>query len=49
MEGIEAATSALEERGVVFLGAVVGEPGAFRHRGFQDPDGNMLYIIQKPA
>lgn len=37
----------LEERGIVFDQDVVGEPGSFRYRGFRDPDGNMVYIIQK--
>ncbi len=47
VEDIDAAGAELESRGIVFLGAVVGEPGQFRYRGFHDPDGNMLYIIQK--
>jgi catechol 2,3-dioxygenase-like lactoylglutathione lyase family enzyme len=38
---------ALESRGIVFDQNVVGEPGSFRYRGFRDPDGNMVYIIQK--
>lgn len=37
----------LEGRGIVFDQDVVGEPGSFRYRGFKDPDGNMVYIIQK--
>ena len=27
----------------------MAEAGQFRYRGFHDPDGNMLYIIQQPA
>lgn len=47
VDDIEAAGTELERRGVAFLGGVVGEPGSFRYRGFHDPDGNMLYIIQR--
>jgi glyoxylase I family protein len=47
VDDIEAAGAELESRGIAFLGAVVGEPGSFRYRGFHDPDGNMLYIIQR--
>jgi catechol 2,3-dioxygenase-like lactoylglutathione lyase family enzyme len=47
VDDIEAAGAELEARGIVFLGGIVGEPGSFRCRGFHDPDGNMLYIIQK--
>ena len=46
---IDAAGAELESRGIVFGGPIVGAPGEFRYRGFSDPDGNMLYIIQKPA
>ena len=48
VEDIDAAASELESRGIAFLGPAVGAPGEFRYRGFHDPDGNMLYIIQKP-
>lgn len=47
VDDIDAAGAELEKRGVAFLGATVGEPGQFRYRGFHDPDGNMVYIIQK--
>ena len=46
---IEAAGQEFESRGVTFLGGIVGDAGQFRYRGFHDPDGNMLYIIQQPA
>ncbi|MFN0093689.1 MAG: VOC family protein [Dehalococcoidia bacterium] len=46
VDDIEAAGPALETKGVIFEGGIVGEPGEFRYRGFKDPDGNMLYIIQ---
>lgn len=46
VEDIEEASRWLEARGLVFVQPVQGVPGAFRHRGFQDPDGNMYYIIQ---
>lgn len=47
VDDIDAEGADLESRGIVFLGATVGEPGEFRYRGFHDPDGNMVYIIQK--
>lgn len=46
VEDIDEAIREYEARGVVFLAAIVGEPGEFRYRGFADPDGNMLYVIQ---
>lgn len=45
VEDYEAAQRELEAKGVRFVGDSVGEPGSFRYRGFQDPDGNMLYVI----
>lgn len=48
VDDIEAAATELERRGVAFLHDTVGGPGEFRYRGFHDPDGNMLYIIQHP-
>jgi hypothetical protein len=45
-DDIEQAARQLEAAGIVFPGPVVGEPGAFRFRGFADPDGTMLYIVQ---
>jgi catechol 2,3-dioxygenase-like lactoylglutathione lyase family enzyme len=48
VDDIEAAGAALEARGIVFEGGIVGAPGEFRYRGFHDPDGTMLYIIQHP-
>jgi catechol 2,3-dioxygenase-like lactoylglutathione lyase family enzyme len=47
VDDIEQAAEELMARGVVFPGPVVGEPGEFRYRGFSDPDGNMLYIVQR--
>ena len=49
VENIETAGAELEKRGVEFLGPIVGERGQFRYRGFPDPEGNMLYIIQTPG
>lgn len=46
---IEQAGRDLEAKGVAFNGPLVGNPGEFRYRGFADPDGNMLYIIQRPG
>jgi catechol 2,3-dioxygenase-like lactoylglutathione lyase family enzyme len=46
---IEQASTELEGRGVQFGGPIVGDSGTFRYRGFSDPDGNMLYIIQHPG
>lgn len=36
----------LERRGVIFAGPEASA-GTLRYRGFTDPDGNMLYIIQR--
>ena len=47
VEDIEQASATLEARGIAFEQAITGEPGSFRYRGFKDPDGDMLYIIQK--
>jgi catechol 2,3-dioxygenase-like lactoylglutathione lyase family enzyme len=47
VDDIEQAGAELVRRGVAFAGPVVGNPGEFRYRGFADPDGNMLYIIQR--
>ena len=47
VEDFEAAQSTLESRGVSFVHDVVGEPDGFRYRGFQDPEGNMIYVIHK--
>jgi catechol 2,3-dioxygenase-like lactoylglutathione lyase family enzyme len=46
---IEEACAALEARGVAFAGPVVGAAGEFRYRGFSDPEGNMLYVVERPA
>lgn len=45
---IERASTQLQARGVRFPGPIVTEPDGFRYRGFSDPDGNMLYLIQSP-
>jgi catechol 2,3-dioxygenase-like lactoylglutathione lyase family enzyme len=50
VDDIEAAIAELERRGVRFTGPLVTARtlvGA-RYRGFTDPDGNVLYIIQSP-
>lgn len=47
VENIDAAAAELESRGIAFLGPTVGAVGEFRYRGFHDPDGNMVYIIQR--
>lgn len=49
VDDIEAASAELERRGLQFMQPIVGEKGQFRYRGFTDPDGNMLYIIQRPS
>ena len=46
VEDIDKAGAEFEGRGISFDQGVQGEPGEFRYRGFKDPDGNMLYIIQ---
>jgi len=46
---LDAAIVTLEERGVRFVGATVGEPGQFRYRGFRDPDGTMLYVVERAS
>lgn len=48
VDDVEAASRELEARGIVFPGPIVGAPGEFRYRGFADPEGNMLYVIQRP-
>ncbi|MDA1002844.1 MAG: VOC family protein [Chloroflexi bacterium] len=45
VEDYDGAQAELEAKGVSFVGDSVGEAGSFRYRGFQDPDGNMLYVI----
>ncbi len=45
VEDYEAAQRDLESRGVSFVHDSVGEPGGFQYRGFEDPEGNMIYII----
>lgn len=47
VEDYEAAQRDLESRGVSFVHDSVGEPGGFQYRGFQDPDGNMIYVIHQ--
>jgi catechol 2,3-dioxygenase-like lactoylglutathione lyase family enzyme len=47
VDDIERESEALEAKGVAFLGPIFGNAGEFRYRGFHDPDGNMLYIIQQ--
>ncbi|HJM89344.1 MAG TPA: VOC family protein [Dehalococcoidia bacterium] len=47
VDDYEGARSELESRGVTFVHDSVGDPGGFRYRGFQDPDGNMIYVIHK--
>lgn len=48
VDDIEAACAALEAKGIVFAGPIVGAPGEFRYRGFSDPEGNMLYLVSRP-
>ncbi len=47
VEDYEAAQRDLESRGVSFVRDSIGEPGGFQGRGFQDPEGNMIYIIHR--
>lgn len=44
-DDLDAAVAELTRRGVPWLSETVGEPGGFRYRGFTDPDGNCLYVI----
>lgn len=46
---VEQASAELEAKGVRFVGSIVGAPGEFRYRGFSDPEGNMLYLVERPA
>jgi catechol 2,3-dioxygenase-like lactoylglutathione lyase family enzyme len=46
VEDILQTREALEARGVVFDGGIVGEAGTRRHCTFRDPDGNALQISQ---
>lgn len=45
VDDLDLAARELESRGVMFLAPAV-EDGGIKYRGFQDPDGNMLYILQ---
>lgn len=45
VEDFEAAQRDLESHGVSFVHDFVREPGGFQCRGFEDPEGNMIYII----
>lgn len=46
---VEQASADLEAKGVTFASEIVGDPGEFRYRGFGDPEGNMLYLVERPA
>jgi glyoxylase I family protein len=46
-DDFEATVAELTEKGVTWVGETVGEAGSFRYRGFNDPDGNMIYVIHK--
>lgn len=48
-EDFDAAVDELTRRGVTWLGETEGEPGGFRYRGFTDPDGICLYVIDPTA
>ncbi len=43
---LEKARNALEDRGVVFDGEIVGITGSRRHSTFHDPDGNPIQLTQ---
>lgn len=45
-DDFDADVAELTRRGVSWLSETVGEPGGFRYRGFRDPDGNCLYLIE---
>ncbi len=47
-DNFEATVRDLDQRGVPWIGGMVGQPGEFRYRGFRDPDGNCLYVIEHP-
>lgn len=47
VEDYEGVQCELESRGVTFVHDSVGEPGGFQYRAFQDPDGNMIYVIHR--
>jgi len=49
VDDLDQAISEMEGKGVVFVHDIVGEKGKFRYRGTQDPDGNMVFVIEKPA
>ena len=49
VDDLDRAIADLEGRGVVFVHDTVGEKGQFRYRGAQDPDGNMVFVIEKPG
>jgi catechol 2,3-dioxygenase-like lactoylglutathione lyase family enzyme len=46
VDDLDSVGAELERRGVTFVGPEASA-GPLRYRGFTDPDGNMLYIIQR--
>ena len=49
VDDLDQAIAEMEGKGVVFVHDTVGEKGKFRYRGTQDPDGNMVFVIEKPG
>ena len=49
VDSIEAARATLEKRGVKFTAAVGPAGGGGRVLFFEDPDGNLLHLVERPA
>jgi glyoxylase I family protein len=46
---LDAAMAELEAKGVAWTGAAFNAIGGGRGRNFNDPDGNMLQVIERPT
>ena len=49
VDDVDRAADALRARGLAFDGDVVNAVGGGRILNFNDPDGNMLQIVERPA
>jgi len=49
VDSIETARATLEQRGVEFTAAVGPAGGGGRVLYFEDPDGNLLHLVERPA
>lgn len=49
VDSIEAAKSELEQRGVTFREEIRSAAGGGRVLFFEDPEGNLLHLVERPA